>query len=59
MDGQMRTVNVRLNQQQLELLDRTVSELGSAGRAELLKQALTEYAADSQGAGSADSGSDR
>ena len=44
----MRTVNVRLNQQQLELLDRTVSKLGVDSRAELLRQALREYARDSQ-----------
>ena len=40
----MRTVNVRLNQQQLELLDKTVSKLGVDTRAELLRQALREYA---------------
>jgi metal-responsive CopG/Arc/MetJ family transcriptional regulator len=44
----MRTVNVRLNQQQLELLDATVSKLGVDSRAELLRQALREYAGDSQ-----------
>jgi metal-responsive CopG/Arc/MetJ family transcriptional regulator len=51
----MRTVNVRLNQQQLELLDRTVSELGAESRAALLRQALRDYAGASQatGAGSA------
>jgi metal-responsive CopG/Arc/MetJ family transcriptional regulator len=37
-----------LNQQQLELLDRTVSKLGVDSRAELLRQALREYARDSQ-----------
>jgi metal-responsive CopG/Arc/MetJ family transcriptional regulator len=50
----MRTVNVRLNQQQIELLDRTVSELSSASRAELLRQALRDYARESQ-AGAASS----
>jgi metal-responsive CopG/Arc/MetJ family transcriptional regulator len=44
----MRTVNVRLNQQQLELLDRTVSKLGVDSRAELLRRAFREYARDSQ-----------
>jgi metal-responsive CopG/Arc/MetJ family transcriptional regulator len=44
----MRTVNVRLNQQQLELLDRTVSKLGVDSRAELLRRALREYARDAQ-----------
>ena len=44
----MRTVNVRLNQQQLELLDRTASKLGVDSRAELLRQALREYARESQ-----------
>ena len=44
----MRTVNVRLNQQQLELLDRTASKLGVDSRAELLRQALREYARDAR-----------
>ena len=44
----MRTVNVRLNQQQLELLDRTASKLGVDTRAELLRQALREYARESR-----------
>jgi metal-responsive CopG/Arc/MetJ family transcriptional regulator len=44
----MRTVTVRLNQQLLELLDRTASKLGVDSRAELLRQALHEYARDSQ-----------
>lgn len=36
-------VNVRLNQQQLELLDRTVEEQGSSGRGDLIVRALNEY----------------
>jgi metal-responsive CopG/Arc/MetJ family transcriptional regulator len=44
----MRTVKVRLNQQQLELLDRTVSKRGLDTRAELLRLALREYARESQ-----------
>jgi len=40
----VRTVTVRLNQQQLELLDRTASRLGVDTRAELLRHALREYA---------------
>jgi metal-responsive CopG/Arc/MetJ family transcriptional regulator len=46
----MRTVNVRLNQQQLELLDKTREQLGADSRAELLKQALRDYASESQAA---------
>jgi metal-responsive CopG/Arc/MetJ family transcriptional regulator len=42
----MRTVTVRLNQQQLELLDRTVEHVGAASRAEVLLRALREYARD-------------
>jgi metal-responsive CopG/Arc/MetJ family transcriptional regulator len=59
MDGQMKTVNVRLNQQQLELLDRTVSQLGATDRAELLRQALRDYARDAQDAGRGKTGEER
>lgn len=38
-----RTVVVRLNQQQLELVDRTASDLGYAGRDEVLKKALLGF----------------
>jgi metal-responsive CopG/Arc/MetJ family transcriptional regulator len=41
-----RDVIVRLNQQQLELLDRTVGEQASGGRGELIAQALDEYYAE-------------
>jgi metal-responsive CopG/Arc/MetJ family transcriptional regulator len=44
----VRTVTVRLNQQQLELLDRTASRLGVDTRAELLKHALREYAREEE-----------
>lgn len=37
------TVTVRLNQQQLELLDRTVAEHPGSSRAELIRRALNEY----------------
>jgi Predicted transcriptional regulators containing the CopG/Arc/MetJ DNA-binding domain and a metal-binding domain len=36
-------IAVRLNQQQLELLDRTVAEQDGAGRSDLIAQALREY----------------
>jgi Arc/MetJ-type ribon-helix-helix transcriptional regulator len=39
-----KTVNVRLNQQQLQLLDRAVEQLDAADRAEVLRTALQEYA---------------
>jgi metal-responsive CopG/Arc/MetJ family transcriptional regulator len=45
-----------LNQQQLELLDRTVSQLGSTSRAELLRQALRDYARDAQSNAAASNG---
>lgn len=38
-----RTVVVRLNQQQLELVDRTVAELGATGRAEVLAGSLRAF----------------
>lgn len=41
MDGT--AVTLRLNQQQVELLDRTVAEQGSADRAEVVRRALREY----------------
>jgi hypothetical protein len=36
-------VALRLNQQQRELLDRTVAEQSSPGRSELIARALDEY----------------
>jgi metal-responsive CopG/Arc/MetJ family transcriptional regulator len=39
-------VAVRLNQQQLELLDGTVSDQAAASRAELILRALREYHAE-------------
>ena len=36
-------IAVRLNQQQLELLDRTAAEQGGVGRGELIAQALGKY----------------
>lgn len=36
-------IDVALNQQQVELLDRTVEEQGSASRSELIARALGEY----------------
>lgn len=44
-DTPTRTVPVRLNQQQLELVDRTLARLGLADRAELFRLALRETAA--------------
>ncbi len=49
-------VQVSLNQQQLELLDRTVEQLGLAGRAELLRTALREYAKDQDAQGGEEDG---
>lgn len=40
------TVVVRLNQQQQELLDRTVAEHPGSTRAELVRRALKEYHAE-------------
>jgi metal-responsive CopG/Arc/MetJ family transcriptional regulator len=37
---------LRLNQQQRELLDRTVEEQGASSRAELIVRALREYHAE-------------
>lgn len=38
-----RTVVVRLNQQQLELVDRTASDHGDTGREDALKRALMGF----------------
>jgi metal-responsive CopG/Arc/MetJ family transcriptional regulator len=43
MSGQ--TVVLRLNQQQLELLDRTITHGAAADRAALVRRALREYLA--------------
>jgi hypothetical protein len=40
-----RTVVVRLNQQQLELIDRTIQHGGAADRVALIRKALREQAA--------------
>ena len=40
-----KTVILKLNQQQLELLDRTIARGEAADRAELVRRALREYAA--------------
>jgi Arc/MetJ-type ribon-helix-helix transcriptional regulator len=40
-----RTVSVKLNQQQLELIDRTVAKGEASDRAELIRRALREQAA--------------
>lgn len=37
------TVTIRLNDQQLELLDRTVAEQGGADRADVVRRALREH----------------
>lgn len=40
-----RTVTLKLNQQQLELIDRTIAKGEAADRTELIRRALREYAA--------------
>lgn len=45
LSGADLTVVLKLNQQQLELIDRTVSRGLAADRAALIKLALREYAA--------------
>jgi Arc/MetJ-type ribon-helix-helix transcriptional regulator len=40
-----RTVSVKLNQQQLELIDRTLAQGEAADRAALIRRALREQAA--------------
>ncbi|MEO6014474.1 MAG: hypothetical protein ABIQ30_12935 [Devosia sp.] len=40
-----RTVVLKLNQQQLELLDRTIAKGAAADRVALVKRALSDYAA--------------
>ena len=37
------TVTIRLNDQQIELLDRTVAEQGGADRADVVRRALREH----------------
>ncbi len=44
-DSSARTVTLRLNQQQLELLDRTVAKGVAASREALVRHALRGYAA--------------
>ena len=39
-----RVITLKLNQQQLELLDRTVAQGFAMDRAELIRRALREYA---------------
>ena len=39
-------VTIRLNQQQWELVDKTIADGVAAGREELLKMALREYGRD-------------
>lgn len=41
-DPKPRTVTLRLNQQQLELVDRTLARLGMTDRADLVRLALAE-----------------
>jgi Arc/MetJ-type ribon-helix-helix transcriptional regulator len=47
------TVVLKLNQQQLELLDRTVAKGVAPDRASLIRLALREYAAKAEAAASA------
>jgi hypothetical protein len=46
-----RTVVVRLNQQQLELIDRTIQRGEAADRVSLIRKALCEQAGKQRGAG--------
>ena len=46
-----RTVVVRLNQQQLELIDRTIQRGEAADRVSLIREALREQAGKQRGAG--------
>ena len=39
------TVTLKLNQQQLDLIDRTVAKGEAAGREDLVRRALRDYAA--------------
>lgn len=45
-DSSPRTVALRLNQQQMELLDRTLPRVGLGDRADLVRLALREAAAE-------------
>jgi metal-responsive CopG/Arc/MetJ family transcriptional regulator len=44
-----RNISVRLNQQQLELVDRTIARGFAATREDLMRLALREYAANREG----------
>jgi len=44
-----RNISVRLNQQQLELIDRTIARGLAATREDLMRLALREYAANREG----------
>ncbi len=49
----MKTVRVRLNKQQLELLDGSVDRIGAGGRQDVLLAALREHARELLGSASA------
>ncbi|WP_428687618.1 ribbon-helix-helix protein, CopG family [Roseibium sp.] len=44
-----RNISVRLNQQQLELIDRTIARSLAGTREDLMRLALREYAANREG----------
>jgi hypothetical protein len=48
----VKTVTVRLNKQQLELLDGSVDRIGAGGRQEVLLTALREHARELLGSAS-------
>jgi hypothetical protein len=51
----VKTVTIRLNKQQLELLDGSVGRIGARGRQEVLLTALREHARELIGAAAASS----
>lgn len=54
MDAPEKTVKIVLNQQQLELLDKTIARAGAAGREGVVRIALREFFARHGAANPAD-----
>ncbi len=48
-EAEKRSITVRLNQQQLELVDRTIARGLAENREDLMRLALREYAANREG----------
>ena len=44
MVDSQRTVSLKLNQQQLELVDKTIKRIGAKDREDLVRRALREFA---------------